>query len=177
MVIIDIWNRAKPETGGKNLYSEAYDILVLLQSWAIENNYFVIVTHHLRKLSDEDNIFNTISGTTGTQASLDAMLVLRKQRGAYELHVTGRDIEEREFGMTFTDCLWTLEGSLEDTKLNNDQRAIINLLTSSDEPVKSADISEHLGKSADLILSCMVKANMIERVSKGYYTNIKKVVI
>ena len=61
MVIINILNRAKPETGGKNLYSEESDILGLLQSLTIENNYFVIVTHHLRKAGDEDNIFNTIN--------------------------------------------------------------------------------------------------------------------
>ena len=69
MVIIDIWNRTKPETGGENLYSEESDILGLLQSWAIENNYFVIVTHHLQKAGDEDNIFNTI----------DSMCLSRKE--------------------------------------------------------------------------------------------------
>ena len=110
VIIIDTWQRVKPSRSKREngtIYEEDYELLGKLQAWAIKKRLSVVV-HHLRKTTDEDNPFNQISGSTGIQAAVDSILMLTRKDGSYLLSVTGRDFEEQELGLDFTDGHWTI---------------------------------------------------------------------
>ena len=169
-IIIDTWHRAKPPSKQKNLYDEEYDMLALIQEWSTENHFFTIVTHHLRKTVDEDNVFNMIHGTTGTTAGLDSILVLRRKEGQYELHITGRDIEDQEFAMDYTNGLWSVSGTVEEAHLSETNREILELLAINEEPMTPKEISESLDKDVRMPIKRLLESNKITRVKRGYYT-------
>jgi len=63
----------------------------------------VLLVHHLRKASNSDP-FNMVSGSTGIIGAVDSISVLEKQKrieNAAILHVTGRDIEDKQIKLEF----------------------------------------------------------------------------
>lgn len=72
----------------------------------------ILLVHHLRKQGDSDPL-NKLSGTTGISGAVDAVFVLDKDKrneNKANLLCTGRDIEQREFQLSFSkeNCTWDL---------------------------------------------------------------------
>lgn len=64
------------------------------------HNIAVVMIHHLRKMRDDGDPFNMISGTTGISGAADSMWVLVKEKRGDDtatLNITGRDVEMQEF--------------------------------------------------------------------------------
>jgi hypothetical protein len=113
LVIIDVLRKIRPLTDGRgNAYNEDYDTLGLLKDLADRHNVAVVVVHHTRKAVDEGDVFNEVSGSTGLTGAADAILVAKRARNSADavLHVTGRDVPEREFGLCWSEdvCAWSL---------------------------------------------------------------------
>jgi len=81
-------------------------------------------------MSDPENVFNEISGSTGTTAAADVVLMLRRRAEHTNLHVSGRDVELNEFAMEFdtTTGLWNCKGKSEIVESSKQQRDILELL-------------------------------------------------
>lgn len=114
LVIVDVLAKIRPPaSAGKNAYEEDYRILSQLKMLADRYRVAVVVVTHLRKMEAAD-VFDQVSGSTGLTGAADATLVLKRSRGEHEasLHVTGRDIVESEYAVTFDpqDCTWRLDG-------------------------------------------------------------------
>ena len=59
----------------------------------------LLFVHHLRKMADDSDVFNMISGSTALMGATDTILILSKKKRTDEnatLSVTGRDIEQNE---------------------------------------------------------------------------------
>jgi hypothetical protein len=72
----------------------------------------LLIAHHDRKTGGEDWV-DRISGTKGITGGPDVVMYLERKRteAAGALHVTGRDIAEEDYAMTFADaCRWTFDG-------------------------------------------------------------------
>jgi nucleotide-binding universal stress UspA family protein len=113
LVIVDVLRKVRPLSDGKgNAYNEDYDTLALLKDLADKYGVAVVVVHHTRKMTDDADVLNEVSGSTGLTGAADAILIAKRARNTADavLHLTGRDVTEREFGMKWDagNCMWTL---------------------------------------------------------------------
>lgn len=110
LVIIDTLQVVR-EVCRDGVYAVDYNDLGSLKRFADENDIAVLLVHHTRKMPDESNVFNMVSGSNGIVGSADETLVLSKSN-AFDsratLSVTGRDVELAEYKLVFKDCHWIL---------------------------------------------------------------------
>lgn len=109
LVFIDTFQKVRSPTSD-SIYAADYGDFSALKSVADKHSLAMMVVHHTRKMADED-IMNTVSGSSGITGSADSIWVLKKaSRGAGDatLTITGRDVEFRELKLALRDCRWNL---------------------------------------------------------------------
>lgn len=116
MVIVDVLRKVRPLADGRTgraAYDEDYDTLGALKALADRYSIAILLVHHTRKAADDGDVFNEVSGSTGLTGAADAILIAKRARNTSEavLHVTGRDITEQEFGLSWSaqGCQWSLQ--------------------------------------------------------------------
>jgi hypothetical protein len=133
LVIIDVFARIR---GRGDATASAYDVdytaMAALKTLADRHGIAVLVVHHSRKAPDGD-FLNEVSGTNGLAGAADAVLVLKRMRGSAdaELHVTGRDVDEAAYALSFAADLgaWQmLAGPASDYTLGDTRQAILRHL-------------------------------------------------
>ena len=106
---------------GETTYQRDYRVAVALKRFADEHpGLTIIVIHHTRKALSDDFI-DSISGTHGLAGAADTIITLSRGRGKGEgvLRVTGRDVIESDYAVTFRSGVWTLDGdTLADARAN-----------------------------------------------------------
>ena len=116
LVIIDVLQKIRPAapTSSASMYGHDYLVMSELKTLADKYQVAVIVITHLRKMGGDGDVFNEISGSTGLTGAADTSMVIKRVRGeaAATLHVTGRDVLESEYAITFDPirCTWSLDG-------------------------------------------------------------------
>ncbi len=185
LIIIDTWEKVRQARRARaNIYAEDYAHAGELKALADYYGIAVVVVHHVKK-GKEDDIIDEISGSTGLAAAADTLLILTRSRcdadGA--LHVTGRDVEEREYALTFDKehCTWLVIGDAEDFRRTEEERAVINLLTKTG-PLPYQDVATSLKitkENAKVRLGRMVTRMLVERgdISGVYQLPIPPVTI
>ena len=121
LVVIDTFTRIKPpKSRNGDSYAEDAAITAMLQSLALEFHIAIVLVVHQRK-AQADDVFDTISGTLGLNASADAMAVLVRKRGTNEgeLHLTGRDLEERVLCLEFDGGTWSYIGEKDEAVMED----------------------------------------------------------
>lgn len=132
IVVIDTLARIRPE---RNRVDDAYTgdsrVMEALQTVAMKHEVAIIVVHHVRKAPGTD-VFETVSGTFGLTGPVDGLLVLQRVRGEADakLHITGRDVEERELALRFQSHsgAWQLLGDARRYAHSSERRAIMDAL-------------------------------------------------
>ena len=130
--MIDTLARIRPE---RNRVDDAYTgdsrVMEGLQAVAMKHEVAIIVVHHVRKAAGAD-VFETVSGTFGLTGPVDGLLVLQRVRGEADakLHITGRDVEERELALSFesNSGAWKLLGDARRYAQSSERRAILDVL-------------------------------------------------
>ena len=112
LVIIDTLQKVRGGTGDGNLYASDYQDIGMLKRIADEHQIALLLIHHLRKREAGDPHM-MISGTTGLVGAADSSYVLCKEHPNdvdVQLHVRGRDMEEKMFTLERDEELgeWTL---------------------------------------------------------------------
>lgn len=105
--------------GANASYGNDYQDAAALKELADRCNVCLLVIHHLRKMPDEDP-FNRLSGTNGLTGAADGTIILirqKRQEGTALLTATGRDIEDRELTLEFSDCCWSRSCSPDELQL------------------------------------------------------------
>ena len=104
LVIVDTLQKVRAPSRD-SAYAADYGDVGALKGFADEYGLAILAVHHTRKTGDDD-VFNTVSGTTCTTGSADSTFVLAKQGRASEyatLSLPGRDVEFQELKLRFND--------------------------------------------------------------------------
>lgn len=103
MVVIDVFAKMRGQAPqGVSAYN-ADDVPVgYAKRLADHYGIAVVMVHHVRKAGSDD-FLTEVSGTNGIAGAADATLVLKRARGQADgiLHVTGRDVDEAEYALSF----------------------------------------------------------------------------
>jgi hypothetical protein len=130
MVVIDVFAkmRGAPPTG-RSAYDADYHAMSQVKRLADTYGVAIVLVHHVRKMGSDD-FLNEVSGTNGLAGAADATLVLKRPRGQADgiLHVTGRDVDEADYALSFQPAAGTwhlLDGPPEDHTLPDTRAAIL----------------------------------------------------
>lgn len=112
LIIIDTLQRVRGAVHGKEgAYAADYREVGGLKAFADRHGIAVLLVHHLRKMADDSDPFNRISGTNGLMGAADTALVLTKEKRGDEnatLSIVGRDVESSDTVLRFNKdtCRW-----------------------------------------------------------------------
>src|SRR5262249_31101682 len=111
-------------------------------------------------------------GTSGTTAAADAVWVLlKKSDGTGTLNVTGREVEDRIYGLTREGPLWRIAGEGEEFTQTEERREILELLRENG-PMKPMPIARALQKRVPAIQKLLGKLRddgLVVRQKYGQY--------
>ncbi len=134
LVIVDVFARIRGASPNNNASAYDADYLAMsrLKTLADRHAVALLVVHHTRKMAADD-FLNEVSGTNGLAGSADAVLVLKRSRGQAdaELNITGRDVDEAQYALTFAPEIGTwqmLDGPAGDYTLSDTRKAILDYL-------------------------------------------------
>lgn len=189
LVVVDVLGKIRPASGASaDRYESDYQVIGALKQLADNYRVAVMAVTHTRKMADGD-VFNTVSGSTGLTGAADTTIVLRRARGedGAALHVTGRDVQESEYAVTFNPDLgvWTLDGEAlaeaaaraaeirVSSGLDARSRALVAFVGEHPEGVKAKQVAETLDgfdhDQARVYLARLCKAERIQRLGTGLY--------
>ncbi|GAA4831666.1 hypothetical protein GCM10023221_04360 [Luteimicrobium xylanilyticum] len=182
LVVVDVLGKIRPSLAANaDRYDADYKVISALKQIADNYGIAIVAVTHVRKMADGD-VFNTVSGSTGLTGAADTTLVLRRARGEHgaSLHITGRDVEENEYALTFAPetGTWTLDGTdlhqaAERVATNkavagvsDDMAAVIELVNSKPEGVRAGDVATALGWPSTKATTYLNRACDQGRISK-----------
>ena len=147
-VVIDTLAKIRPSDrkAGSNIYQQDSEFLGPLQRLALVRHVAIILVHHDRKLAAKD-VFETISGSNGLFGAADTALVVTGDRNSSErvLHVTGRDIAERQITMKFEDGIWEFVSDGKRNLISPERKIIVDALGEFG-PMTPTQLAEKLNK-------------------------------
>ena len=175
LVVIDTLGRFRPaDTGRGSAYQADYQVGAELKRVADKFCVAILLLHHTRKQEAAD-LLDTVSGTQGLTGSVDALLMLRRERGAMDaaLYVTGRDIErEQDYALAFDTgaCTWASSGTVHSAQMHGEHQRILSFIEKNG-PSKPRDIAKGLGKKGTTTRRLLQKmfADGEIRVDDGRY--------
>ena len=113
LIIIDTLQKVR-EVGGDNYsYTNDYQIMARLKSFADAHGLCLLLVHHTRKQNADDK-FDMISGTSGLLGAADGAFLLQKEKrtgNAATLEVSGRDQQDQKLYLirNIENLLWNLQ--------------------------------------------------------------------
>lgn len=96
LIIIDTLQKIRGAGGRENAYNTDYREMGLLKTFADQHGICILLVHHLRKMADDGDPFNRISGTAAIFGAADVAMVLSREKREdtqTKLSYQGRDIE------------------------------------------------------------------------------------
>jgi hypothetical protein len=189
LVILDTLGKVMPPAlPGESAYQRDYRIGSALKRVTDDDSgRSLLVNHHDRKAAADDFV-DSVSGTHGLAGAADTTVVLVRGRHEREglLKITGRDVAEGEYAITFVDdCSWRLDGLTlaEAAKAGAARRASTGLGDRSteiveymggrpDESVTPKEVALKVGideKVASNYLNRLARKGRIEKVGRGSY--------
>jgi hypothetical protein len=173
LIIIDTLKRISLRTKKQNEFDSDYDSGSLLQNLAKKHNATLISVLHTRKTPAEDNIFDMISGTVGTVAAADTLMLLNRGSNLTRLHVTGRDIDSQELSLKFDSGLWQYIGDTETLTANQ-----LNVRWEKyfiDSQIRSNELIEMIAKEFNvsrstgfLWINKAISEGILKKVKRGF---------
>lgn len=196
LIVVDVFAkiRTRAPSDSRSIYSVDYEDASNLKALADRHRVAIVLVHHTRKMGADD-AFDTISGSTGLTGAADTSLVLKRARNATTatLHVTGRDVSESEYALTFdpTTGRWRLDGNeLADAarkaaevhataSLDVRSRRMVEIVNAAPEGIRADDVADMLGDlDAQLVgtyLARLAKQHRIARYGRGLYGRVESV--
>jgi hypothetical protein len=177
MVVLDVFAKMRgTPPAGMNAYDADYAAVTRAKRIADEYGVALMLVHHVRKMGSDD-FLETVSGSNGIAGAADAVLVLNRARNQADavLNVTGRDIDEAEYALTFhTDSgAWQLlDGPASDYTLHDTRTTILQHLRENPGQGPSA-IAKATGLDPEQTKkTCQRMANngQLQATSRGHYS-------
>jgi hypothetical protein len=182
LVLVDVWTRIRPTTrDNADRYQADYDAASTLQAVAIRYSVAIVALYHTRKAESADFV-ETVSGTFGTAAAADTIVVVKRSRGEANatLFITGRDVVEQELALRFAaeTGTWELLGDAAEYGLSKTRKAILETLNAHGEPLTPKQVSDLVPDiSHDLAKKTLQRmfADGQVKAAKGAYTPVPAV--
>jgi RecA-family ATPase len=187
LVMLDTLGKVMPPAHpGESAYQRDYRIGSALKRLTDEYPGSSLLTvHHDRKAESADFV-DSVSGTNGLAGAADTIVVLSRQRQEAEgrLQVTGRDVDEGEFALRFSDGAWMLDGhdlaeaaqrarlARQTEALGDRSAAIVAIVNAHPEGVRAAEVADEAGinpKMAADYLSRLERAGRVAKWGRGVY--------
>lgn len=133
MVVLDVFAKMRgPTRQGMAAYDADYAAVSRAKRIADDYGVALVLVHHVRKMASEDFLAE-VSGTNGIAGAADAVLVLKRGRNQADgvLNVTGRDVDEAEYGLAFhsgSGAWQLLDGPASDHTLHDTRATILRYL-------------------------------------------------
>ncbi len=133
LVVVDVLAKVRGSGDPRaNRYDADYAVVADLKALADRHSVAMLVLHHDRKAGSDDYV-DAVSGTHGLAGAADSVLVMKRSRGNAdaELHITGRDIQERSLALRFAPEVgsWSLlDGPATDYTMGDSRRQILQHL-------------------------------------------------
>ncbi len=160
------------------MYSDDYTSVEPIKAVSDKYNVCILMVHHLRKMIADD-IFETVSGSTGLTGSVDSILVLQRDRARVNavLSIVGRDIQDRELALNWNadNCEWEYLGGAAEFRISSERQAIIDELKAAGRPLSSKELADLLGKNHNTLrynLMKMYNDRQIDKTDRGQYIYI-----
>jgi len=171
-VLIDtlgMFSRFREDSG----YQADYDFMSELRNLAFELNVLIIFTHHTRKLRDEYDIYNEVSGSVANMGAADTILLIKRPRCSSEatLYCISRDFEENIIKIQFDNkCRWNSDGTSTRIILSPERQRILDVLIEHGE-LRPKEIAEKLPgknipKNISNLLASMKEEGLVKNGSK-----------
>ena len=181
IIVIDTLARVR---GKRNREDDSYtadsSVMEGLQAIAMRRDLAVMILHHVRKAPGTD-IFETVSGTYGLTGPVDGLMILQRTRGEADaaLHITGRDVEERELALSFDGHAgsWKLLGDAHHYAQSTERRTLVEAVTANPgmTPKQIAEIAKVKRDSCRHLLIRLRDEGKLRSDDKGRYYPIHSV--
>ncbi len=110
LIIIDTLQKIRGQALPREAsYAQDYREMETVKEFLDKRGVSAIFVHHNRKMKDDDDPFNMISGTNGIMGAADTIWTVTKAHRADEeatLHITGRDVEQSDTVIRFDKQCW-----------------------------------------------------------------------
>lgn len=157
-----------------NDYTETVRAVSGLKKFADDNNISIIVVHHTKKAQSDDYV-NNVLGSTGITGTADTIITISRKRGQADavLNITGRDVEEKEIGMSFdkSNCKWSILGDMQGIAETRERQDILDLLKVSKRALKVSDIAILLGKGDSKEVKNNIRQLLFKLTNSGHIKN------
>lgn len=171
LVVIDVFAKLRGAAApGVQQYDADYAAVGRIKKVADHYGIAVVLVHHVRKAVHED-FLATVSGTNGITGAADAVLVLERARNNADgvLHVTGRDVEEADYALSFDPSrgAWSmLDGPAVDHTVSDTRAAILRHLR--ENPGKTPkEIADAIGLNADNVRRACARMNDADQLTRN----------
>lgn len=132
LIIIDTLQKVRGSAKKDEIaYATDYRELGALKEYADNKRICIFLVHHLRKMADENDVFNMISGSNGIMGVCDTIFIIYKKKRQDEnavLFMTGRDIRQQDVVVHFdeTKYRWEMVGTAEEEERKRKKREYEN---------------------------------------------------
>jgi len=184
LIVLDTLGRIMPlPLQGETTYQRDYRVAVALKRFADDHpGLAIVVIHHTRKAFSDDFI-DSISGTHGLAGAADTIITLQRGRGKGDgtLRVTGRDVIESAYAVTFNDGVWILDGdTLAEARANVARRAeagqmsersaeILEFVRQHPDGAKSGQVTDKFGPDSAQYLKRLHESGRLTKPKRGLY--------
>lgn len=179
LVAIDTWGRFRGRKNhNEDAYSGDYSDLAQLHSLTSLYNVAILLVHHARKASSDDE-FDSALGSTALTGAVDTLLSLKRaNRHSPEgvLYVAGRDVPDAQYGLTFDNGIWSYAGDPAEAKLSAERREIRQILRDAGVPLGIEEIKAAMNDTKayaavkQLVYRMTDKGELVKAVgSRGKY--------
>jgi hypothetical protein len=178
LISIDTLAKIRPIIGrSEQAYAADYRAIEGLQKLAGQYGVGIVLNHHLRKASSEDDAFDDVSGTLGLTGAADTIIVMKRHAGMVKIYVRGRDIEEAEFAAEFNKqtCRWRLVGEADEVFRSEQRQAIATALKEAKRPMSVAEVMAATERrdrhSTEVLLHKMERDGEVKHIGRGQWAH------
>jgi hypothetical protein len=179
LAILDTLAGVRPtRDNSQTLYDTDYKALLDVHRLANDRGMSAVALHHTRKM-DADDPLDTVSGSLGLVGCADTCLILARSSKGTTLYVRGRDIEECERAIIFSNenCRWTLLGDATEVYRSDSRTKILEALAKASNlmgPAEIASVTGILRNTVDVTLHRMAADGEVIQVGRGRYAHPSK---
>jgi predicted transcriptional regulator len=176
LVLIDTWQRFKPEEKDGDRYSIDYNELFKVKEMADRHKVAIMATHHTRKTEAED-VFDMLLGSRGITAAPDGLIVLArsaKGQANHSLHIRGRETDEKELALKLDggSLTWELLGDAKQVMTTSNRQILFDAIRNNGNPMSPSELAEVTDLKIPYIkttLPYMIKDGSIQKIGRGKY--------